>query len=542
MKFFRQILRFSCLIPFFWLLSVLGQTPPDSLPQEQPDSALVRELLVETEESFDQTTPRGAVLRHFHYLRPEHFHPEWAAEVIPGDLPLEKKIELAIQLRDVFNARGEFIETDLIPDRADYVDSVSGQSKYFLSPKKYPTVFLTRKNGIWSYSQTTVSSIPELYKDAIPRGAEWFQQLLPNGGKAEWLGMPSWKWLGLVLILVVSFGLYVLLRIVLGWMFRRVVPKLLHSSPIDPALIPPVARPLSILLVILLFYQQFMPMLLLPIEVTHPLRNLALVLMSVFGVMTVYKLVNVVASLFLHLASKTASTMDDQLIPLLARIAKAIVVVFGLLFVLDNLEVNVTALLAGVSIGGLAIALAAQDTVKNFIGSISIFVDRPFMIGDLIQAGDIEGTVTEVGVRTTRLRSLDGATITVPNGDLASRVITNLTVREYRRYATSITVTYKTRPEQLEAFVEGVREIVLAHPKVRQDSVTVQFHEMGNSSLNVFYAAIFEVTEHKEWLACRQEVFLEVIRLAHRMEVEFAFPSTSVYIEQMPGNPAEGDA
>lgn len=494
---------------------------------------------METVESFDQLTPRGAVLRHFHYLRPEYYHPEWAAEVIPGNLPLEEKIELATQLRDVFYARGEFIETDLIPDNASYRDSLSGQAKYFLSPKKYPTVFLTQKNGIWSYSQTTVSSIPELYAKAIPRGAEWFQKLLPNGGKSKWMGMPLWKWLGLFCILAVSLGLYFLLGTVLGWLFRNVVPKLLHSSPINPSLIPPVARPLSILLVILLFYRQFMPILLLPIEVTHPIRNFSVVLMSVFGVMTVYQLVNVAASLFLHLASKTASTMDDQLVPLLARIAKVIVVVFGLLFVLDNLDMDVTALLAGVSIGGLAIALAAQDTVKNFIGSISIFVDRPFMIGDMIQAGDIEGTVTEVGVRTTRLRALDGATITVPNGDLASRVITNLSVREYRRYATSITVTYRTRPDQLEAFVEGVRGIVLAHPKVRQSSVTVQFHEMNLSSLDIFYAAIFEVTDYKEALACRQEVFLEVIKLAHRMRVDFAFPTTSVYIEQASSDPAE---
>ena len=145
-----------------------------------------------------------------------------------------------------------------------------------------------------------------------------------------------------------------------------------------------------------------MPMLLLPISITDPLRKLLIVLISVFGVMVVYKLVDVFASVFQNLASKTETAMDDQLVPLLARAAKLVVVIFGLLFVMDNLQIDVTALLAGVSIGGLAIALAAQDTVKNFIGSISIFVDRPFTVGDFINAGDITGTVVEVGVRTTR--------------------------------------------------------------------------------------------------------------------------------------------
>ncbi|MEM9986809.1 MAG: mechanosensitive ion channel family protein, partial [Bacteroidota bacterium] len=365
------------------------------------------------------------------------------------------------------------------------------------------------------------------------------QRLVPIVGQRSFLGFPVWKWVGFVLLVGISYLFFRVVSWGLSWVIKNIAPKVAPKGYIDPDLIPPVARPLSLLLTLLLFRAYLMPMLLLPIQVSDPLGRIISIAMSFAGVWVFYRLVDIVASLFSSLASRTDSTMDDQLVPLLVRAAKLVIIVFGMLFVLDNLRVDVTALLAGVSIGGLAIALAAQDTVKNFIGSISIFVDRPFMVGDFIAAGDILGVVVEVGVRTTRIRALDGAQVTVPNGDLANRTITNHTVRTYRRYSTSITVTYATLPDKMEEFVNRVREIVSSHEKVREGSASVQFHEMGSSSLDIFYAAIFEVTDHGEWLACRQDIFLGIIRLAAQMGIDFAFPSTSVYIEQMPEEGSE---
>ncbi len=527
---FPRLFRFAC----FFALGVFFLTNAQA---QQTDSASVvlEEELPPVYDPFSQSTPRGAVSRHLHFLRPDSYRPTRAAEVIYGDFSAGEKIELATQLRDLFDAKGDFVDTASIPNIPGYRDSISGLANYVIFPEKYPEVFLQQQqDGLWYYSPSTVEQIPALYQGAIPRGANLFQKLVPQVGEKLFLGMMIWKWVGLLIILATSYGLFVLLNFVLGWLFQKVFPSFAPKDYIDPALIPPVAKPLSALLVILMFRTYLMPMLLLPIAVTDPLRKILAVAMSLCGIMVVYKLVSVVSSVFKNIASKTEGTMDDQLVPLVTRIAKGAVLVFGALFMLDNLDVDVTALLAGVSIGGLAVALAAQDTVKNFIGSISIFVDRPFMVGDFIATGEILGTVVEIGVRTTRIRALDGAGVTIPNGDLANRVITNHTRRDYRRYATSITVTYSTKPSKMEEFVNGVREIVNAHPKVRPNSAQVQFHEMGNSSLDIFYAAIFEVTDHGEWLACRQDVFLAVMRLAEEMNISFAFPSTSVYVEQMP--------
>ena len=444
-------------------------------------------------------------------------------------------MELAIMLRDLFDAKGYYVETELIPDQNTYTDSITGEHKFVLFPTQFPSVYLTRdESGTWRYSERTVSRIPELYDQYIPSGSGFLQKLIPGDAKHPFLGVAIWKWLGIFLILGISYALYRLLNLIFGLMFKRILPRFTPRSYVDPQSIPPVAKPLSVVMVLMLLRSYFMPMLLLPIDFSDPLGRLFTILMSAAGIVVFYKLVDVFASVFQNLASRTETSMDDQLIPLLSKTAKLVIIVFGLLFILDNLDVDVTALLAGVSIGGLALALAAQDTVKNFIGSISIFVDRPFVIGDFIQAGDIRGTIMEVGVRTTRIRAADGATVTVPNGELAGRTITNHSMRDYRRYSTSITVTYETIPAKMEEFVDEVRKIVTGQDKVREGSAIVQFHEMNASSLDIFYAAIFNVTDYAEWLACRQEILLKIINLATEMNIEFAFPSTSLYIESMP--------
>ncbi|MEZ4688586.1 MAG: mechanosensitive ion channel family protein, partial [Bacteroidia bacterium] len=227
---------------------------------------------------------------------------------------------------------------------------------------------------------------------------------------------------------------------------------------------------------------------------------------------------------------RTDNKMDDQLVPLVRRILKMLVVAFGVIFILQNLNINVTALLAGVSIGGLALALAAQDTVKNFIGSISIFTDRPFQVGDFIETSGISGGVTEVGVRSTRITDGSGATISIPNGVLANATITNHGARSYRRYTTSITVTYSTEPGVIPEFVEAIREIINSHPLTIVDKTVVQFHQMSSSSLDIFIAVVFDTPAFDEHLKGRQEVLLAVMEKAKELGVDFAFPTTTVHL------------
>ena len=489
---------------------------------------------------FNQRNPRQAVSRHFYYLRPENYRPEYAATLIPGDFSQEEKVKFATQIRDIFDAVWYDVDTSMVPKNPQYIDSISGKNHYYIYPDKFPQIYLNKTGSKWMYAESTIRNLQTVYRSVIPRSSEWLKSAMPVFGQRRFLGIKAWKYVGILITIGLSYLIYLLVDWLLAFSIRKIVPRLFPNSTLNHSLIPPLAHPLSYLIVILIILHYFMHMLILPIYLGKPLGIILTIVASIFGVLFFYRLVDLLADLFKNLAGRTETTMDDQLVPLVAKAVKLITVVLGVLFVLDNLDVNVTALLAGVSIGGLALALAAQDTVRNFIGSISIFVDRPFTIGDFIVIGDLSGTVMEVGVRSTRIRAADGATISIPNGELANKTITNHSIRTYRRYSTKITVTYDVKPAVMEEFVEKVRQAVIDHPLTRDESVIIQFHEMSSSSLDIFYAAIFEITDYAGWLAARQEIFLSIMKLAEEMNVGFAFPSTSVYIEAMPGETVDG--
>jgi MscS family membrane protein len=186
--------------------------------------------------------------------------------------------------------------------------------------------------------------------------------------------------------------------------------------------------------------------------------------------------------------------LDDQLVPLVRKTLKAFVIVVGSLFILKyGLRVDIVPYLTGLSIGGLAFALAAQDTIKNFFGSIMIFIDKPFQVGDWITSGEVDGTVEEVGFRSTRVRTFRNSLVYIPNGKIADATIDNHGLRKYRRFYTNITITYETPPELIEVFVDGLREIVRKHPKTRKDFYNIYLNNLASYSLEVMFYVFFAV-------------------------------------------------
>jgi len=191
-------------------------------------------------------------------------------------------------------------------------------------------------------------------------------------------------------------------------------------------------------------------------------------------------------------ADKTESKLDDQLVPLVERTLKVLVWVAIGVAIMNVLRFNIAAVLTGLSISGLAVALAAQDTIKNLFGSFTIFVDKPFQIGDWIVADKIDGTVEEVGFRSTRIRTFYNSLITVPNGRLADMVIDNMGARIYRRFVIRLSVTYDTPPELLEAYVQGLRDLVTAHPDTRKDYFHVYVNDLSSSAIEILFYVFFK--------------------------------------------------
>ena len=524
---------YSILFLSFWGLICLPLSlKAQDSTRDEPSPPAIIESPSDGSEPYSLSNPQGAIMWHLYYLQPDSYDAEKAAESLyPEGFPLEERIKLAIMIKEIYDAKGDFVREDQIPDQPGYRDSVTNQQRYVVFPEKYPDISVKKYGNQWLYSRATLNAIPGIHAEIFPFGAHLLQRLPVKG---KFFGLHTWQWIGMLVILGVCYLLYLIFSWIFGSVIKKLIAKIFPKSIFPAKIMGPVAHPLSLFLLAFLVRELFMPMLLLPIRIGDMVGWVLKIAIPIIGIVTVYRLVEVLATVSKGLASRTDTTMDDQLVPLVTKMAKLIVLVFGFLILLQNLDVNVTALLAGISIGGLALALAAQETVKNFIGSVAIFIDRPFVIGDFIDTGSFSGTITEVGVRSTRLRAPDGALVSIPNGKIVDMTITNHGVRPYRRYATTLTITYDTPPEVIEQFVEGVRAIGIAHPLSQDDSVTVNFHEMADSSLNIFFAVIYNVTGFADFIQARQDVFLEIMKLAEKLGVSFAFPSTSVYVEQMP--------
>ena len=491
-------------------------------------------------------SPREAVARHLYYLN-EGDDPVKSAQALFSGTISEGQIDLAIKLKQIYDVAGKRVVPEVIPDDADYRDSTLDEHQYVIFPRAFPDLFVERsveknKAGqdviVWRYAKSSIAHIEEIHAQTVRSGAEVLMQLTSSVGQKKFLGLQLWQYLGILIAAALCFLIYLVLDRLFAFIIRKVVPRFFPKSFLDPKLIPPVTGPLSWWIVFIILREWFVPSLMLPIGLGEWVILVLKILPSIFGVLVFYRLIDILTNLFKNLTSRTETTMDDQLVPLVSTAVKLLTLAFGTIFVLQNLDVNVTALLAGVSIGGLAIALAAQDTVKNFIGSLSIFIDRPFTVGDFIDTGSFSGVVTQVGVRSTRLRAVDGAMVSVPNGRLTDMTITNHGIRTYRRFATTLTVGYNTAPATMEQFVDGVRQIATQHPISVEDSILVQFHEMADSSLNIFFAVNLDTVAYGDWLKARQELLIQIIKLAEELGVDFAYPSTSVYVESMPQPPS----
>lgn len=477
-------------------------------------------------------TPYHAVVTHLRFLQEDNYHPEISAKTIFSEkLTNEQAIAIAIKIKQIYDGRGIYIDVDEIPRNPDYVDSASAKQRYVVT-KEFPDIFLQKVGDKWVYSRKTVASINEIHKKVYPFGTDKLLNLLPKLGHKVYFGLHMWQLLGLFLLIISS----ILVHKLFSFLFEKIIDKLLNKKSYESVAkvyILPVARPFSYFVVFVLL-MLFVPVLQLPITTGKYIILTLRAALPFFATMVMYNLVDIVALYLKRLAAKNDNSLDDQLVPLLRRVLKIFVVVVGGLFILQNLNVNVTALLAGISITGLAFALAAQDTIKNLFGSIMIFLDKPFKIGDWITSGDIDGTVEEVGFRSTRIRTFRNSVTYVPNGKLADATVDNHGLRIYRRFYTKIAVTYDTPAELIQTFVEGLREIVKRHPETRKDFYQIHFNDMGDFSLQIMFYIFFAVPTWDDELRCRHEVLLEILKLAEELNVRFAFPTQTLHMETFP--------
>jgi MscS family membrane protein len=398
------------------------------------------------------------------------------------------------------------------------------------------------EDGRWRFSAATVRTAHSLYAALLPLGRKvdvdesrletdsivrrWMPETLRS---IAFLDIEAWQWLGLALLAFLGVALDLVLRsiarVAVGVLVRR------YQVELDAKALTRFVRPLG-LLGAGLTWLALLRSLDLPLTAEEILLTAVRTFVILAGTWSAWRLADLTAEVLLSQARRTESRFDDVLVPLLRKTLKIVATAFGGIYAAQSLRINIVPLITGLGIGGLAFAFAAKDTIENFFGSVAVILDRPFEVGDWVVIGDVEGTVEELGFRSTRVRTFYNSQITIPNSTLVRATVDNYGRRKYRRWKTTIGVQYDTTPEQLLAFTTGIRELVRTHPYTRKDYYHVWCNEFGPSSIDILLYIFHQVPDWSTELRERERLLIDIVRLADQLGVSFAFPTRTVHLYQ----------
>ena len=250
----------------------------------------------------------------------------------------------------------------------------------------------------------------------------------------------------------------------------------------------------------------------------------------------IFKLVDIVEFYLIRWTAKTKTKLDDMLVPVVRKSLRVTIAILAAIYIVDNvLNQDVKSILLGAGVGGIAIALAAKDTIANFFGSITIFADRPFQIDEMIKVGDVVGPVETVGFRSTKIRTLTGHLVTVPNSMIANSIVENIGKRPFIRRTSNITITYDSGHTKASRAVEIIKEVLADVPEVSSNPDTVPkvyFNEFNDWSLNIYMSYWVRPADYWLYMQVNERVNLEIMKRFEGEKIEFAFPSQTLYLKK----------
>jgi MscS family membrane protein len=355
---------------------------------------------------------------------------------------------------------------------------------------------------------------------------------LPAWLKALHGGQTVWQWLALVSLLALT----VLASVALTTRIKRLSKRMNRPYGRFMRILAPIAIALLVTLVLSVLENE--------VNITGDLLTTVAIggkaIVVAMAIWAVFGLCKAVAEAVI--ASPRTKIKADSIDATMWRIGSRILgFLLSLLILIRGTQLlgaDLVPLLAGLGVGGLAVALAARETLTDVFGSLMILADRPYRIGHWVVIGDKEGTVQSIGLRSTRIRTFYDSMLTIPNSTAVSSIVDNMGMRSYRRVKTRIGIRYDTPPERIEAFLEGTKRIIQTNPTTRKDLFHVVLNDFGPDHLMILLYFFVQASDWSTELVERQRIFLEVIRLAHALGVQFAFPTQTLEIEAFPGQPA----
>jgi len=513
---------------------VMAQEPQESAAEESAPPAIEKPDV--PADKFDRGTPQRSA-------------DGFLAAADAGDL------EKAAEYLDLRNLRGEatdytgvqlarrlqvIIKRGEWTDVADFIDDPAGRSGDSLPAYRDSIGFVKHEGddvelfmqkvprgdgvSIWKISNATVSLIPDLYETyGYSESIEDFRRALPL---VTFLGLELFKW-----VLLFGAGLLAYIAVVLiALLIRRMLsdPQLPSHRRIFRFLAVPGALWVMVLVMNLTADSLGRGVTAEAIQAVSPIPILITVWVMFSGI-------NLVHEIYASRLQQRGRPGAVVLIRPVSNALKMLIAIGAALLWMDNIGINITTLLAGLGVGGVAVALALQKPMEDVFGAITLYTQQPIRVGDFCQIGKAIGTIEEIGLRTTRIRTLTNTVIAVPNSKLANEPIENISAREKIRYRPILRLRYDTTPEQLRQVLEGIRGLLGAHERILQDNPRVRFREFGDDALKIEVLGYLNTTEWAEYLELAEELNIGIMEIVARAGTSLALPAQTLHVEQVGG-------
>ena len=342
------------------------------------------------------------------------------------------------------------------------------------------------------------------------------------------LDQPLWKYLASLIYIILAFYVAKLIDLLVNVWLKRLTSK--TKTDKDDLLLELLHGPVK-MIAFVIFLHIGLSLFDWP-EHAQLLLSRGLIVVVAYSVTYLgLKLVDLLLGLWQEqIVSPQDKVFATQLMPLISKVSKVALVIAGVLLTADNLDIKITSALAGLSVGGLALGLAAQDTVANLFGAVAILLDKPFYLGDRIKVETVEGTVEGIGLRSTRVRNLDGHHVTIPNKLMGNAIITNITRRPTIKTEINLGLTYDTPAKKIARAVTLLEEIFRANPRTAE--LIISFNKFGDSALNILVVHIWTGTDNKQHFAELQALNLEIKERFDAEKIEFAYPTQTLYLKR----------
>lgn len=516
----------GCLLVVFGVVRPAAAQPGFSKPAPSASSAPAQVIVPTSPDS-----PRASY-ENFARLGAEGEWEKAAAYLALTPVQLPRAAELARRLKLVLDQRLELASSSISP--ASLGDTTDGDFDMdrigaIPGPSGLPeNVLMMRVNegmaSRWVFSSSTVGATDFWFSGL---GAPWLRDRLPPSLMHEGpLHVLLWQWIGLAIAVPLLF----VLSLALSWMLRGVLSRIVSRTDAewDDRLLERLRGPFR-LWIGAVAASPVLGLLDLNTRVSGVLNATArgLVLLALFWALL--RFIRIAQDHLVNAAWTTGQTQARTLVPLLGNFVRVTLAIFALLVALSQFGYQVTSLLAGLGIGGIAVALAGQKTVEHLFGSISLAADKAFRVGDFVRVGTLEGTVERIGLRSTSFRTIERTIVRVPNGKLAEERIETFGARDRIFFRVDLGVTYDTSPETLAEIRAEIAEHLRKEPKIWSEQIQVHVIGFGDSAINLRVSAWFLTTEYPEFLEIRNNVLMEFMRIVARRGSSFAYPTRTVH-------------